>query len=76
MNNKAILITIAVAVLALIGYVYLQKGENDGVAKRCPEYVSYEPELKAWHWQVPADNDYFPTREEAIKNCVDFWEKQ
>lgn len=76
MNKKIILVSSVVFILLLAGYIYLQKSENDEVAKRCPEYVKYEPELKAWYWQVPAEDDYFPTKEEALADCVDFWDKQ
>lgn len=76
MNKKIILIFLVVCVLLLARYVYLWKTENDEVVKRCPEYVKYEPELKAWYWQVPTEDGYFPTKEEALGNCVNFWEKQ
>lgn len=77
MNKKIILLaSLVVFILLLVGYIYLKKSENDGVTKRCPEYVKYEPELKAWYWQVPAEDDYFPTKEAAMADCVGFWNKQ
>lgn len=50
-------------------YLWLKNKEQVGLSSRCYYYIKYDPSVKAWYWQVPILDGYFPTQEAAMKNC-------
>lgn len=37
---------------------------------KCFSYTTYDASTKAWHWRAEHLNEYFPTKEDAIENCM------
>ncbi len=37
---------------------------------KCFSYTTYDASTKAWRWRAEHLNEYFPTKEDAVKNCV------
>lgn len=37
---------------------------------KCFSYTTYDPGIKAWRWRAEHLNEYFPTKEDAVENCM------
>ncbi len=44
--------------------------DNDAQRSKCLSWMIYNPDTKAWRWRADHLNEYFPTREDGIDNCV------
>lgn len=38
--------------------------------RKCFYWTVYSPVLNAWRWRAEHLNEYFPTREDAVTNCL------
>lgn len=79
MNNVTTKILIGVIVLLTLSNIYFYKktkapdtlGANAyDQEQKCLSWTTYSPTFDAWMWRAETFNQYFPTREEAVSNCI------
>ena len=73
MKNKFLLL--GVLIIVVFGsYVIFQKhNTNQALAERkdqCLSWSHYDSEIKMWRWKDVDIKEYFPTRDEAVDNCL------
>jgi len=62
----------------LSSYIYLEthKQEQSQLTfetpqeSKCFSYTTYDQNTKLWRWRAEHLNEYFPTRDDAVANCV------
>lgn len=37
---------------------------------KCLSYTTYDSGVQAWRWRAEHLNEYFPTKEDAVENCI------
>jgi len=74
MKNVALTIIIFLLILS-VGYLYWKNQNSETVFKsnqenKCFSWSVYNPSTKAWRWKSEDLNEYFPSREMAVDNCM------
>lgn len=77
MSRKLISILLMVVVSAVFLIVStLQKSKDplltqeDQRSEKCIAWSTYDTEVNAWRWRRSDFNEYFPTRDESVTNCI------
>jgi hypothetical protein len=81
MNNKYLIGTILFLLLSNI-YFWLKVQEKNFIETsssstasspmqiKCLAWTSYEASTKTWRWRPENLNEFFPTKEDAVTNCM------
>lgn len=77
MNNKYLLVII-LGLLLLCGYLLIQTQKEKVIESvgqsaqevKCFSWTTYDPSTKTWRWRAEHLSEYFPTKEDAVANCI------
>ena len=71
MKKIVALSILGLLLLLLFGFLYKNnKKDIKYQESKCFSWSVYNPTLKAWRWRSEDLNEYFPTREDSVSNCV------
>lgn len=48
----------------------ISQSDVDNREQKCLSWSTYSPTSKAWHWRAENSGEYFPSKEDAVLNCV------
>ncbi len=76
MLNK-ILIILVIILLSTTGYFWRKSQKVQPLGSdaydqelKCLSWSTYSPTTKSWHWRAETFEEYFPSKEDAVENCI------
>lgn len=76
MAKKILIVLVAISSIST-GYfwhksqeVQISQSDVDNRGQKCLSWSTYSPTSKAWHWRAETFGEYFPSKEDAVLNCI------
>jgi hypothetical protein len=76
MLNKILIILVLILTFSTAYLFYKSQemkflgGDAYSQEQKCLSWSVYNPDTRAWRWRAETLNEYFPSKEEAVMNCV------